>query len=244
MADTTQYTFVLIHGSWHDGTAWGSVIEHLQRKGHTAYAPTIAGHAKGDNKGVSHAECVQSVIDYIKTNDLSDFVLLGHSFGGTVISRVAEEMPQRIRRLVYWNAFVLQDGESLEDNVPPQYRSLFEQLVQPDGGVMIPFPIWREAFINDADLELAQKAYALLSPTPRRSHTDKVPLKTFFTLQIPRSYLNATEDIALPLGEWGWHPRMSSRLGLHRLVQMSGSHEVLFTNPTLLAEKIIEAGRD
>jgi hypothetical protein len=49
----------------------------------------------------------------------------------------------------------------------------------------------------------------------------------------------------LPQGaEWGWHPRMSSRLGLFRLVQMPGSHEVIFTNPGGLAEKLIEAGRD
>lgn len=59
-----------------------------------------------------------------------------------------------------------------------------------------------------------------------------------------RSYLNGTEDIALPPGEWGWHPRMSSRLGLYRLVQMPGSHELIFSNPTGLADKIIEAGRD
>jgi hypothetical protein len=45
-------------------------------------------------------------------------------------------------------------------------------------------------------------------------------------------------------GEWAWHPRMSSRLGLHRLVEMPGSHEVIFSNPTGLAEKLIEAGRD
>ena len=44
--------------------------------------------------------------------------------------------------------------------------------------------------------------------------------------------------------EWGWHPRMSSRLGLYRLVQMPGSHQVNFTNPELLALKIVEAGRD
>jgi hypothetical protein len=69
-------------------------------------------------------------------------------------------------------------------------------------------------------------------------------MKKFYSLEIPRSYLNCTEDIALPPGEWGWHPRMSSRLGLFRLVQMPGSHEVLFTNPKGLAEKLIEAGRD
>ena len=58
------------------------------------------------------------------------------------------------------------------------------------------------------------------------------------------SYLYCSEDMAVPQGEWGWHPRMSSRLGLFRLVQMPGSHEVMFSNPAGLAEKIIAAGRD
>ncbi len=63
-------------------------------------------------------------------------------------------------------------------------------------------------------------------------------------LDTPRSYLIGSDDIALPPGEWRWHPRMSSRLGLYRLVQMPGSHELIFSNPTGLADKIIEAGRD
>jgi len=63
-------------------------------------------------------------------------------------------------------------------------------------------------------------------------------------LDTPRSDLIGSDDIALPPGEWRWHPRMSSRLGLYRLVQMPGSHELIFSNPTGLADKVIEAGRD
>ncbi|MBV9087258.1 MAG: hypothetical protein JOY79_07230 [Acidobacteriaceae bacterium] len=109
---------------------------------------------------------------------------------------------------------------------------------------MIPFPIWRDAFINDGDLELAKSTYAQLAPEPYQPFIDKLDMKRFYSLDIPRSYVNCTEDISLPPGEWGWHPRMSSRLGLYRLVEMPGSHEALFSNPTLLADKIIEAGRD
>ncbi|MGH9601370.1 MAG: alpha/beta fold hydrolase [Terriglobales bacterium] len=239
-------TFVLIHGSWHNGSAWNRTVEHLKSAGHVALAPTIAGHGKGSNKAVNHAQCTQSIVDYIVNNDLQDFILVGHSFGGTIISKVAEVMPQRIRRLVFWNAFVLQDGNCLNDEIPPHYRELFEQLVQqsPDHTVMVPFPIWREAFINDADLDLARSTYDSLSPEPYQPFKDKLDMKRFYSLEIARSYLNCTEDIALPHGEWGWHPRMSSRLGLFRLVQMPGSHEVLFTNPRRLAEKLVEAGRD
>jgi hypothetical protein len=109
---------------------------------------------------------------------------------------------------------------------------------------MVPFPVWRETFVNDADLETAKWTYAQLSPEPYQPTNDRLDLKKFYSLNIPKSYINCTEDIALPPGEWGWHPRMSNRLGLYRLVQMPGSHETLYTNPTLLAEKIVEAGRD
>ena len=98
--------------------------------------------------------------------------------------------------------------------------------------------------MNDADEALAKSAYDSLSPEPYQPFLDKLPLDRFHASTIPKSYLNCTEDIALPPGEWGWHPRMSSRLGLYRLVQMPGGHEVIFTNPSLLAQKIVEAGRD
>ena len=183
---------------------------------------------------------------YILENDLSDFVLLGHSFGGTVICKVAEQLSKRIRRLVFLNAFVLKDGNSLNDEVPSYYRELFDKLVQEssDYTVMLPFSIWKEAFINDADLDLAKSAYDQLSSEPYQLFQEKLEMKRFYSLNTPRSFINCTEDVALPPGEWGWHPRMSSRLGYFRLVEMPGSHEVLFTNPQALARRIIEAGAD
>lgn len=104
-----------MHGSWHDGSAWKAVINHLEAKGHQAFAPTIAGHGKGVNKNVNHAQCTRSIVDYIVDKDLTDIVLLGHSFGGTVIAKVAEAIRDRMRRLIFFNAFILNDGESLID---------------------------------------------------------------------------------------------------------------------------------
>ena len=116
-------------------------------------------------------------------------------------------------------------------------RTLFDNLAaeSSDDTVMIPFPIWREAFMNDADLEIAKWTYSQLSPEPYQPCKDKLDLKKFYSLATPKSYINCTEDIAMPPGEWNWHPRMSSRLGLYRLVQMPGSHEVIYTNPKGLA---------
>ncbi|HXY24094.1 MAG TPA: alpha/beta hydrolase [Candidatus Acidoferrum sp.] len=238
--------FVLVHGSWHEGSAWKEVIRELEARGHKAFAPTAAGYGKGADKNVTHAKCVQSLVEFIVKNSLTDFILVGHSFGGTFISKVAEAVPERIRRLVFQNGFVVRDGHSVMDESPPATAALFERMANesPDKSFLLPFPVWREAFINDGDLEAAKRTYALLSPEPLQPSKDKLDLKDFYSLDIPKSYINATEDIALPPGEWGWHPRMSNRLGLYRLVQMSGSHEVMFTNPSGLAEKIIEAGRD
>jgi pimeloyl-ACP methyl ester carboxylesterase len=239
-------TFVLVHGSWHDGSAWQAVIDQLEAKGHQAFAPTIAGHGKGVNKNVNYAQCTQSIVDYIVSKDLTDIVLLGHSFGGTIIAKVAEAIHDRIRRLIFFNAFILNDEESIRDNLPPDSQALLDNLAREsdDNTIAMPFEIWREAFLNDADLELAQSSYAQLSPEPYQPLIDKLDLKQFYSLSIPKSYLYCTEDTALPQGEWGWHPRMSSRLGQFRFVQMPGSHEVMFSNPVSLAEKIIVAGRD
>jgi len=79
-----------------------------------------------------------------------------------VIQPVAEQVADRVRRLVFWNAFVLLDGQSLEDNIPPHYKELFDAIAQPDGGVMLPYPIWRDAFINDADDLLSGDAHVQL----------------------------------------------------------------------------------
>src|SRR5437763_13518444 len=109
----TEYRFVLVHGSWHDGAAWKPVADELGVAGHKARAPTVAGHGKDANKDVSHEDCVRSIVECIIEADLNDVVLVGHSFGGTVIARVACEIPERLRRLVFWNAFVPEDGNCL-----------------------------------------------------------------------------------------------------------------------------------
>ena len=197
-------TFVLVHGSWHDGSSWREAIARLQHHGHTAFAPTVAGHGKGVCKQVTHAQSTQSVVDFIVDHGLTDLVLVGHSYGGTIISKVVEAIPQRVRRLVFWSAFVLNDGESLIDAVPPYYRALFLRLAtaSDDNTVMLPFSIWRESFINDADLEVARRTYEQLSPEPYQQMVQPLDLGKFYRLKTPRSYLVGTDDIALPPGEW------------------------------------------
>jgi pimeloyl-ACP methyl ester carboxylesterase len=175
-----------------------------------------------------------------------DVVLVGHSYGGMVITGVADRVPERLRRVVYWNAFVPNDGESLNDMLPPQYIELFEAIAleRGDDSVVLPFSIWREAFINDADLDTAQRAFRVLNPHPIKTLRDKISLKANPSeTPIPKSYINCTEDISLP-HHYPWHPRLSQKLGLFRLIQIPGSHELCFSNPARLAHAIMDAGRD
>lgn len=112
-------TFVLVHGAWHDGSCWNDVISELRELGHSAFAPTLAGNGfKVQKQGMTHAATCQSVVDFVEDKDLQDFILVGHSYGGSIIQKVAEAIPQRISRLVFQNAFVLRDGQCLLDENP------------------------------------------------------------------------------------------------------------------------------
>jgi len=189
-------------------------------------------------------EAIQSIVDYINENKISAVILLGHSYGGMIITGVADKIPDRIHRLIYWNAFVPDNGECLNSMVPQMYIDLFTQLEKPDGSVELPFPIWREAFINDADSELAKIAYDKLNPHPYNTFKDLISIsKNPSEMEIPKSYINCTEDTSLPQS-LPWHPRLSEKLGLFRLIQLPGSHELCFTNPLLLGQKILDAGKD
>ncbi len=240
-------TYVLVHGAWHTGDLLADTAAPIRAAGHEVHTPTIGGNRPGDDKTIGLDEAVKPIAGYFDEHRLTDVVLMGHSYGGMIITKIADIMPDRIRRLVYWNAFVPLDGESLDSMVPPHYVELFDQIAAEtgDGSVSLPFPIWREAFINDVDAGTAQKAYDLLNPHPYKTFQDKISLKvpTAALETIGKSYLNCLQDTALP-HSMPWHPRLSEKLGLFRLVEMPGSHEACFSNPGLLGEKIMEAGRN
>ena len=239
-------TYVLVHGAWHSGRELERVARSIDAAGHKSFTPTIKGNRPTDSRNVGLAEAIQSIVDYLALNDLKDIVLVGHSYGGMIITGVADRCLDRIRRLVYWNAFVPNDGESLNDMLPPQHVELFEKIAgeRGDGSVVLPFPVWREAFINDADIETAQCAFNTLNPHPINTLRDRISLNVNPPeMPVPKSYVNCTEDISLP-HHYPWHPRLSQKLGLFRLIQIPGSHELCFSNPTRLAKAIMDAGRD
>jgi pimeloyl-ACP methyl ester carboxylesterase len=118
-------TFVMIHGSWHGGWAWQGVERQLSKKGHRAQAPTLPGHGpRAMRLGVAHQDCVRSVVSYIQEQRLEDVILVGHSFGGSVIQKVAEEIPGLIERTVFVDALIVEDGHCVFDELPAEYVAL------------------------------------------------------------------------------------------------------------------------
>lgn len=238
-------TFVLLHGSWHGGWAWEPTAWCLRELGHRAHAPTYPGHRPGeDRSGVTHDDYVASVTRFIESRDLRDVVLVGHSFGGSVVSRVAEELPGRLRRLVFHTAFVLEEGTSVNDNLAPEQTALFARAAaeSPDNTVACPWEVFRDLFMQDAAVADARSVWERLVPQPYQPWEAKLDLSAFHRTEVPKSFVALEDDRALPEGSW--HPRMSSRLGAYKLVRMGGSHEVMFTRPSELARKLVEASGD
>lgn len=241
-------TFVLVHGLWADSGYWDEVAAELRMMGHTVFAPEYSVRPETD-RDIVHADYSHSIASFIASRRLNRIVLVGHSFGGTVVQKAAESIPERIKRLVFMNAFVLEDGQSAADELPPATRETFETLRQSsaDDTIMLPFPIFRETFANLAGLELAKRLYGRIKPEPASPLFETLDLRAFYGLNVPKSYIHLTEDTVLPQsgGLYGWHPHMSERLGLFRLIRGRGDHmSTVKTDPHRIARYLYEAARD
>jgi pimeloyl-ACP methyl ester carboxylesterase len=150
-------TFVLVHGAWHGSWCWSRVRKALQSQGHSVFTPTLTGVGERVHlltPQVNLTTHVLDVVNLLKWEDLSDVVLCGHSYGGAVISGVADLVPTKISALVYLDAFVLEDGESVHDTLPKEHSQMQKELAREHGeGWKVP-PIPAVAFnVNEADRE-------------------------------------------------------------------------------------------
>jgi pimeloyl-ACP methyl ester carboxylesterase len=241
----TSERFVLLHGSWHGGWAWEPTVWCLRELGHEAYAPTYPGHLPGAARtGIRHRDYVTAVTAFIEGSDLRDVVMVGHSFGGSVVSRVSQQIPDRLKRLVFHTAFVVEDGGSVNDNFPDDQTQAFADAAaaSPDNTVACPWEVFRDLFMQDAPPQAARSVWERLVPQPFAPWAEKLDLAEFHRGELPRSFIAVADDRAVAPGVW--HPLMSSRLGDFKLVEMEGSHEVMFTRPAELAGKLVEAAND
>lgn len=111
-------TYVLVHGAWHGGWCWRKVAPLLRAAGHVVYTPTLTGLGERVHLATPEVDLSTHVTDVVNTlfyEDLHDVVLVGHSYGGQVISGVAQQSAGRIKELVYLDSMVPQEGESVFD---------------------------------------------------------------------------------------------------------------------------------
>ena len=129
-------TFVLVHGSNHGGWCWERVTPLLEAAGHSVCAPTLTGLAERADEltpEVGLSTHVSDITELIEGEDLRGVTLVGHSYAGAVIIGAAEIVRDRIARLVYLDAFLPRDRESVLDTEPPQSREAFLQIAREQG---------------------------------------------------------------------------------------------------------------
>ena len=114
--------FVLVHGAWIGGFCWRPNAQALRKAGHEVYTPTMTGLGERIhlmNPSINLDTHITDVVNVIKYEELSDVVLVGHSYGGMVITGVADALPNKITSLVYLDAFMPENGQSLVSLIPP-----------------------------------------------------------------------------------------------------------------------------
>jgi pimeloyl-ACP methyl ester carboxylesterase len=136
-------TFVLVHGAWHGGWCYGRVARLLRSAGHDVYTPTHTGVGERSHLADYHVTLsthIRDVVNVIEYENLSDVIICGHSYGGMVITGVAAAIGERIKSLVYLDAFLPNDGQSLFDLIAPDMVNQFLSLVRSMGGRLPPIP--------------------------------------------------------------------------------------------------------
>ncbi len=246
-------TFVLVHGGWHGGWCWQKVIPFLEAAGHEVYAPTLTGLAERASEltpDVGLDTHIQDIAGLLEEKDLRGVTLVGHSYGGLVITGAVDQAPERIDRLVYLDTFVPRDGESMAGAVPLlRYVLRREAQAHGDGWRVDPLGTygvttepdrsWLRAKLTPQPLKTLEQPLHLKNPaivsTKPRTHiccTSRGPFSSFRQhLQVYRAIPHPGGSRALPLHGVGW-----------RLRQLPTGHDAMITMPRELADLLLEVG--
>lgn len=236
-------TFVLVHGAWHGGWCYRDTAAALRAAGHTVFTPTHSGvgerfHQSAEN--ITLETHIRDVCGCIEWEELNDIVLVGHSYGGMVISGVADRMAERIRALVYLDAFLPQNGDSLngliQKALPPEVAAQFlagfrSAAAEGHSGLMQPIPaeMFNVRADNRAWVDRRCRPQALATfemPALLSGNLDKVAQRLYILADgwdpSPFRHFAAQVD-----GKPGW-----------RLVKMPSSHDVMVDMPKELAAEL------
>jgi pimeloyl-ACP methyl ester carboxylesterase len=223
-------TFLVCHGAWSAGWAWKKMHPLMVAAGHRLVTPTCTGLGERDhlaNPSIDLETHIEDVINVIKYEDLRDVVLIGHSYGGMVATGVADRARDRIAQLIYLDAFVPEEEQSLLDLLPESERQRMLLLAKSGDGWRVP-PNPTPPDTPQADLEWL---------TERRVD---MPIRCFETrlrlrggrLTLPRSYIYATR--VSPVDAFGpFAARAKSEPGW-RYHEIDASHSPHVTAPELL----------
>ncbi|MFF0587372.1 alpha/beta fold hydrolase [Streptomyces sp. NPDC003781] len=182
-------TFVLVHGSWLGGWAWERVAPGLRASGHTVLCPSLAPAGPGVGLRTHIAE----IVGLIDRHGLTDVVLVGHSYGGMVITGAGHERPQHVRQLVYLDAFFPSPGESAF-GLQPVLRDAWDAAaaLRPEQEAWLIPPFGFEAMgLTAADLEWVS---ARARPMSRATHEEPLPDPVSGRPRPPATYLRCGES--------------------------------------------------
>ncbi|MGM0591389.1 MAG: alpha/beta fold hydrolase [Halobacteriota archaeon] len=186
-------TFVLVHGSYSGGWVWRWVKPKLEEAGHEVYTPTLTGlgerhHLVSPRTGLDvHIQDIVGVFEY---EDLSDVVLVGHSYGGMVITGVAEACADRIARLVYFDGFVPEDGQSCWDIVDTKSR--WEEAAREMGTDWLsppPDPTVKNDDLSDEQMDWMRERK---TPMPIWTHGERIQIPENRAADLPRTFISCT----------------------------------------------------
>jgi pimeloyl-ACP methyl ester carboxylesterase len=232
-------TFVLVHGGGHGGWCWGRVAPLLRAAGHEVHTPTLTGLGERSHllsPEVSLETHVADVANVLAYEDLTDVVLVGHSYGGLVITGVADRAPERVGHLVSLDAAIPRDGECLADSSPGVRRFAEADMRLVDGVFLVlwPGPIAKALYgvVDPADLAWMEPR---LTPHPYRTFTDPLVLRNEAAVAaIPRTIINCPGTLAVRPPE-----TLDRWFAAERVWALDTGHDTMITAPAATAELLL-----
>ncbi len=244
-ATDTPRTFVLVHGAWHGGWCWRRVADILMARGHRVFAPSLTGvgdRAHLFSKDISLQTHVEDILSVVETEELSGFVLVGHSYGGFVISGVADTFRERVSRYIYLDASVPPDMSaeasfSWAKFNPPEAREARLKSVREQGrGVALPAPPPSAfAVTKPSDAAWLQRH---LRPMPVQTYIGTFTFKNSGSNGLKRTYIASTKPpYALLIST---HERIRGD-NTWSFTTIEAGHDSMVTAPDKLASLLMAA---
>ena len=229
MSASPSKIFLVCHGAWSAGWAWKKMHPLMQAAGHRLVTPSYTGlgeRAHLAHSGIDLDAHIEDMLAVIKYEDISDIVLVGHSYGGMVATGVADRARDKIRQLIYIDAFVPQDGQSLLD-LNEVARPRMQELAKTGDGWRVP-PNPTPSDTPPADVEWLN---ARRVDMPIKCFEAKLKLKGG-PLTLPRSYIYATR--ITPADTFGPFARMTRTDPAWNYYEIDASHSPNVTAPGAL----------